>query len=376
MIVWVACCVQMYAHNMKCIGCLGCEKKCKTVRTPQLQNQCDIPLRAYNTDDKARISSASGGVFSAIAKQAIQSRNAIVYGATLKGNRVYHAGIESIDDICKLQGSKYIQSNTQGIYREVCRRLKENRFVVFSGTPCQVQALDVILAGKAYPNLLTIDLICHGIISNKIFQRHIEKTKCGEVLSFRDKSLGWGTDVYFRTKKDGKVTVDQNWRRNFFYHVFQIETCARHNCYKCQFCSPQRVSDITIGDYWADRRSENYDSLGISSLLCNTEKGKDFIEKCNNVHTDKVEWLSTIKPNPRLIMSRAEFLKFSCSRYIGKLYRYLPSSMADAIVGIWKTKRLLLFWPWLSYIESVKQKYESRYQNEVLSSCKLFDEDR
>ena len=66
----------------KCVGCLVCEKKCKTVRTSQLQNLCDIPLRAYNTDDSARISSASGGVFSAIAKHAIKSRNAIIYGAT------------------------------------------------------------------------------------------------------------------------------------------------------------------------------------------------------------------------------------------------------------------------------------------------------
>lgn len=351
-----------HVDSSLCIGCHACESKCKMVRAISMQNKCVQPLKGWCTDDTIRKNSASGGIFSAIALTMIRKYNAVVFGATLQDNKVYHIGIETEADLHLLQGSKYIQSKTDGVYRSVSALLKSGRFVVFSGTPCQVKALKVFL-NKDYENLLTIDLICHGVVSNIIFRRHIEKNKSGEVLAFRDKSKGWGKDVFFKTKKNGKVNVDTNWRHNFFYHVFQLETCTRYSCYDCTFCRQERVSDITIGDYWTAKHTDEYDVMGVSTILPNTYKGKSVLEKCKNITTKPVDWFLTIKPNPRLFMSRPLFRKFSCSRYIGRMYKYMPNVITDNILGVWYSKRNILFLLWFKYIQRVKRIYESAYQD-------------
>ena len=348
----------------KCIKCFLCEKSCVKVRSIVSGEKCNIPLKGYCLDDNLRSNSASGGAFSALANYAISRKNAIVYGATLQNNHVFHISIDRIEDIRLLQGSKYIQSRTTGVFISVKKALNQEKFVLFSGTPCQVNALRVFLEHD-YDNLLTIDLICHGVVSNRIFKRHIEKNECGEIVAFRDKTTGWGKDCFFREIRNGKPYVDYNWRNNYFYHVFQAETCMRPNCYKCQFCKTERVSDITIGDYWADRKNSNYNVLGISTILCNTQKGLAFVSSCKLLHTECVDWFSTIAPNPRLLLSRKSFLRFSCSSHINSLYRWLSKNIADNIVGVWRTKRLLPFWLWLLYINHIRKEYDSEYECEL-----------
>lgn len=347
-----------------CVGCLACERKCDSIRNDNDKtwlHKSKQPYKGWCLDNDIRKTSASGGIFSSIAITMIRKYNAIVFGATLQDNKVFHIGIEKIEDLKFLQGSKYIQSNTTGTYRSVKECLKEGRMVVFSGTPCQVKALRVFL-NKDYDNLLTIDLICHGVISNTIFRRHIEKNSCGEVLAFRDKSLGWGKDVFFKCQKAGRITVDTNWKHNFFYHAFQVETCTRYSCYDCKFCRQERESDITIGDYWAAKRTKEYNPLGISTIIPNTDKGKHFLEECNNIEKIPTDWYSTIKSNPRLFISRPLFKKFACGRYIGKMYKYLPNIIVDGILGVWYSKRNLPFLPWFKYIQHMKRKYEADFQ--------------
>lgn len=358
-----------YVDSSICVGCHACERKCQKVRKPVLVNKCEQPLKGWCIEDDIRRQSASGGIFSAIAINMLHKHHAVVYGATLQDNKVYHIGIENEADLHMLQGSKYIQSNTAGIYCNVKEHLNKGRFVVFSGTPCQINALKTYL-GKDYDNLLTIDLICHGVISNTIFKRHIEKNNIGEVLTFRDKSLGWGKDVFFKTKKEGVITVDTNWIHNFFYHTFQLETCTRNSCYDCPFCTPLRVSDITIGDYWAAKRTDEYNPLGISTILPNTPKGLKAMTECDNIESSPVDWLSTIKPNPRLFTARPLFRKFACGKYIGFFYRFLPNVIVDNILGVWYSKRNILFLPWLKYIQHVKQQYETQYQQKLKKSMK------
>ena len=357
-----------YIDSSLCVGCHLCEHKCKMVQSLLLQDKCKQPLYGWCIDDSIRNSSASGGVFTAIALEMIRKHNAVVFGASLQNNKVCHIGIEEESDLFMLQGSKYIQSKTEGIYQSVRDYLKVGRFVVFSGTPCQVKALKIFL-NTDYDNLLTIDLICHGVVSNIIFRRHIEKNKCGEVLAFRDKSKGWGRDVFFLTKKKGVVSVDTNWRHNFFYHAFQLETCTRNSCYDCPFCRQERVADITIGDYWAAKHTEEYDARGISTILPNTDIGQKALDVCSIIVTKKVDWLSTIKANPRLFISRPLFKKFACGKYIGRMYKYLPNILVDNILGVWYSKRNLLFLPWFKYIQSVKHKYESEYQQLLKQSA-------
>ena len=354
----------------RCVGCRACECKCITMRNGSdktLLNKSKQPYKGWCSDTDIRKNSASGGIFSAIAISMICKHDAIVFGATLQGNKVFHTAIEKKEELNLLQGSKYIQSNTTGIYHKVKEQLRNGRMVVFSGTPCQVKALRVFL-NKDYDNLLTIDLICHGVVSNTIFRRHIEKNKCGEVLAFRDKSLGWGHDVFFKCRKDGVTKVDTDWKHNFFYHAFQIETCTRYSCYYCQFCHQERVSDITIGDYWAAKHSQEYTPLGISTILPNTDKGKSFLDECDNIEKYSANWLSTIKSNPRLFVPRPLFKKFACGRYIGRMYKYLPNTIADGILGVWYSKRNLLFLPWFKYIQHIKQRYEEEYKQRLNKS--------
>lgn len=351
-------------NSSLCVGCHICERKCQEVRNVNLVNKCRQPLKGWCFDNSIRKQSASGGVFSALAITMIRTYQAVVFGATLQNNKVFHIAIENESDISLLQGSKYIQSLTVGIYCSVKEFLTKGRVVVFSGTPCQVNALKVFLK-KDYDNLFTIDLICHGVTSNTIFKRHIEKNKLDEVLAFRDKSLGWGKDVFFKYKRGGKLEVDTNWRNNFFYHTFQLETCARNSCYDCPFCKQERVSDITIGDYWAARRTSDYDALGISTILPNTDKGEKIINLCNNIERYPVDWLSTVKPNPRLFIARPLFKKFACGKYIGRLYKFLPNVIVDNFLGVWYSKRNLLFLPWFRYIQRVKRQYEEQYQQKL-----------
>lgn len=347
-----------------CIGCLSCERGCDTIQNSHPDHMADRPLRGFCNDYEFRSKSASGGAFAAIAFHMITRYNSVVIGASLIDNQVLHIEITGQDDLYKLQGSKYIQSNTSEIYEKVKKHLVSGRNVLFSGTPCQVQALNIFLR-KSYSNLLTIDLICHGIISNKLFRRHNDINNISKVSAFRDKSIGWGKDCFFRYIDNGIEKVNTKWENNFFYHAFQLETCCRPSCYGCRFSQLKRVSDITLGDYWADRKSENYDSQGISTILPNTEKGRKIVAECDILEVNVVDWLSTISPNPRLFTSRSEFEKFSCSKHIGKLYKYLPSVIADCILGTRFSKRHILFRPWLKYINKVKQEYEKRYRSEL-----------
>ncbi len=348
----------------KCIRCLACERGCNKIQTIKPEKIADIPFKGFNKDSEYRKRSASGGAFAAIAYHMLKKYNAVIIGATLQDNKVFHIEIESIDEIFKLQGSKYIQSNTEDIYKKVKTFLSAGRTVLFSGTPCQVQALNIFL-GKTYEKLLTIDLICHGVVSNILFRRHNQINHIQKVIAFRDKRKGWGKDTFFKYNNNGVEEVNTNWANNYFYHAFQLETSCRPNCYKCLFSQMKRTSDITLGDYWADRKSKNYDSNGISSILPNTEKGKTIISECNNLVTEEVDWFSTVKPNPRLFTSRPEFKEFSCSKYIGKLYKFLPSIIADCIIATRYSKKQIFFRPWFKYINKIKQKYETRYKSEL-----------
>lgn len=353
-----------HVNDKACIGCLTCERNCKKIQSSKPDRVTKTPLRGFCTDDAIREKSASGGAFASIACSLIHKYRAVVYGATLNNDNVYHLGIEKTEEIDRLQGSKYIQSETTGVYKGVKDNLLDGRFVVFSGTPCQVQALKLYL-GKDYDNLITIDLICHGVVSHQLLFRHKTLNRIKNITAFRAKNLGWGQDCFFKYKDGRDEFTESDWSKNFFYHAFQLEACCRPSCYKCPFSQTKRVSDITLGDYWTDRRGERYDPLGISSILPNTAKGRNVVATCENLETESVDWLSTIRPNPRLFTSRVEFLKFACSKHIFSLYKYLPSFIADCIIGVRNSKRHILFRPWLKYISHVKAEYEMRYQAEL-----------
>ena len=183
--------------NSKCIDCGLCRKVCAFQNIEETNCAKDVYVAA-SKDDEQILKSASGGIFAVIAKEVIE-KGGIVCGSALmvKNNKVCveHILIDSIKDISKLQGSKYVQSNINDCYKRIKQLLADGRIVLFSGTPCQCSGLKGFLR-KPYDNLYIIDIICHGVPNQRFLNDYIEykhpsKTEVSG-FAFRDKSRGWG----------------------------------------------------------------------------------------------------------------------------------------------------------------------------------------
>ena len=272
--------------NNKCIKCGLCVKTC-ALQNSKLTN---TPLKTYaaqsnNTDLKK---SASGGIFASLAINEIKA-GGVVYGAALEnvnGKLICrHIAVNNVTDLEKLQGSKYIQSNIGNIYQDVKKNLLEDKAILFTGTPCQVDGLRAYL-GKKYENLYCIDIVCHGVPSNKMFQDYIEtlEKKYNDKIidfKFRDKTKGWGL-----TAKGYTAIISAN--VSSFYYYFLKSYIYRDSCYSCKYACKNRCGDITIGDYWGietahpevlNNNTELDYKSGISCLIVNTYQGNKLIEK-------------------------------------------------------------------------------------------------
>lgn len=274
----------------KCVSCGLCKKVC-AYNTDGLLNE---PLQAYvaATQNTDILKSASGGAFASIAKGVLEAGGR-VYGSVMRktesGLKALHIGIDSLDELVLLQGSKYVQSDLGNIYSEIKSLLPSGRQILFSGTPCQVAGLKAFL-GKEYENLITIDIICHGVPSGDFFSDYIatlEKKLGGEITDFvfRDKTKGWEYvgRVDLKTK-NGKLKSKKFYsRESSYYYLFLTCTTCRESCYSCKYATKARSGDITIGDYWGvERMHPEYLSdfdikKGISCVLVNTEKGQKAI---------------------------------------------------------------------------------------------------
>lgn len=280
-----------------CINCGLCARVCSYQRTTELK----MPQAAYAAtclDTKMLRRSSSGGIFAVLAN-AVLTDGGRIYGAAYNFNQeqglyVSHIGIDSHEQLWRLQGSKYAQSDIALTYQEAERNLKSGRKVLFSGTPCQIDGLKGYLQ-KDYEHLLTVDIICHGVPSNKQFidyVHHLEGKYRGKIskFQFRDKTKGW-EDFFVRTelkRKRRTVTKTEHWHFSAFYVHFLKADMYRENCYSCKYAKERRCSDITLGDYWGIRKEHPelfveerwwnrlYD--GISCVLINSDRGRMMLE--------------------------------------------------------------------------------------------------
>lgn len=268
-----------------CIKCGACKRVCNF----QYKTEENAPIQTFAACAKSEgvlKKSASGGAFSVLAI-AILSKGGVVFGAAFdKTWRVCHIGIGSVEKLYKLQGSKYVQSNVGTTYQQVKRMLKEGRTVLYSGTPCQIAGLYGYL-GKNDPNLLTVDLICHGVPNQRMFLDYLKTFGEIEYFTFRDKSLGWGINGGVMIK--GKKKKQKIWQSTSAYlYYFSQGFIYRESCYQCKYACQHRPSDITVGDYWGiekqhpDHLGKNgFDTKkGISVIIANTEKGAEAIREC------------------------------------------------------------------------------------------------
>jgi len=265
-----------------CVDCGLCEQVCPLLQDIRPNNYDKKILAIKLKDKKLIMNSASGGAFVGIAKEFILN-GGVVFGCTFnKELKVSHIAINNIEKLFLLQGSKYVQSNTEGTYAEAKKYLDLGLNVLYTGTPCQIAGIMCFL-GEKYENLYTIELICHGVPSPKLFNNYLiwlsKKYHNGPIqeYAFRSKEAnGWGLTYKFKlnTKTKTKISsVDP------YYNAFLKGYTYRECCYKCKFAK-NRVGDITIGDYWGieEEHPNFFDSKGVSAVIINSRKGKKLID--------------------------------------------------------------------------------------------------
>ena len=287
-----------------CVDCGLCKKACgfQNIRPETL------PLAAYAGAVRERqqlLRSASGGVAAALSRSVVE-QGGVVFGCAMEsreGNLCpAHAAAENMEQLPGLQGSKYVQSYIGDTYRQAKEALQAGRQVLFTGTPCQIAGLRGYLGQKDYPNLLTVDIICHGVPSNALFRAYLKLLE-GELrgnitnFTFRDKATGWGhrMGVTYRSQS-GKLRYRLiPAKASSYFGLFLQGQIGRDSCYSCPYAQGSRVGDLTLGDYWGIAQAhpeylqEQGGALregdGISCLLVNTPKGAESIRQIEETVT-------------------------------------------------------------------------------------------
>ena len=294
----------------KCIDCGICEKSCPII-SPVNNNKKlnDITsYAAYSKNDDIRRNSSSGGMFTHLASNVINA-GGVVFGAAFDEEfGVRHICVDNIDDLYKLRGSKYLQSIVGDSFKETEKYLKSGRKVYFSGTPCKISALLKYLK-KDYDNLITQDIICHGVPSPKIWKYYLEyrqnkANSKAKKISFRDKNKSWKNYcVNITFENDSYI---ENFSNDDYMKVFLSNYCLRPSCYKCSFKKMTRPSDITLADFWGIQNimPEMDDDKGTSLLCINSDKGKMLFDEIKNDTVYKTVSLEeAVKFNPSMTCS-------------------------------------------------------------------------
>ena len=290
--------------NETCTDCGLCEISCPVLSYPQLKRYpTPITYASWSKDEKVRMKSSSGGVFSELAKTIIE-KGGVVYGVIWDNNFFpKHERTTNEKTLEKMRGSKYVPSYVGDAYNKVVEDLKNGKFVLFSGTPCQVAALNKIIEIKNVDNtkLFTVDIVCHGVPSLLVFQkylRYVSKGKIIENVSFRDKETGWSKYQVKIRFEDGSFYTSKHYEDPFFIGFLQ-NLYLNTICYECPFSKIPRQGDITLGDFWgAPKNLKN--EKGVSIVLVNSKKGAKLLEQVKRLELVEVPINIAVKENPRI----------------------------------------------------------------------------
>lgn len=270
----------------ECVGCGLCEEVCPLIGEVEKRKSEEV-LAVKNLDEDEREASSSGGVFMALARK-ILDRGGVVFGAVFDEKwEVRHTYAETLEGVRPMMGSKYVQSRMENSYCEAERFLKDGREVLFSGCPCQIAGLHKFLR-QDYPNLISVDVLCHGVPSPKVWREYLDESfnlsrPVITGIDFRDKRMsGWkdyclvirgtfGTEM----NKD-RILLSDRYYENTFLRGFLSDICIRPSCYTCRCKNGVSHSDLTLGDYWGiDILMPDFDDdKGVGLVLINTDKGK------------------------------------------------------------------------------------------------------
>ena len=266
----------------KCIDCGLCVKKCPSLNKDERENFEQFGLAVIAKDKNVLLKSSSGAASSIIANK-IVTDGGVVFGAAYDENLfVQHISCKNFAELEKIKGSKYVESFTGDTFNEAKEYLENGQNVLYTGSPCQIAGLKKYL-GKDYDNLFTLDLICHGVPSRKLFLKYLEwlgqKNK-GKIIyyGFRDKDVGgWSCGGKIKTKTKTKTLEAYC---DPYYSAFLKSKSYRESCYACPYANTERIGDITIGDFWGVKKyySEINEKNGVSCILVNTKKGQQLLD--------------------------------------------------------------------------------------------------
>ena len=328
----------------KCVQCHACERVCPVLH-PSEPDTSPTCYAAQTKDDALRLASSSGGIFTELARP-ILAKGGVVFGCVWEKPALVaiHAKAENEDELAVMRGSKYVQSDLRDTYREAKAELQKGREVLFSGTPCQIAGLNRYL-GKTYPNLLTVEIVCHGVPSPAVFEKFKQEMlhSVGEYpcdILFKDKRNGWSLPslvVKFPTKEE----IAQPCYASPFGLVLLKGLALRPSCHNCVSKNGKGGADITIADFWGINKclpSAN-DNMGVSAIFLHTERAKTLCMKLP-IEMQAVEFSSATQCNPSYYSSsqcspqRALFMK-------GFKSKSLKHVVLRCTEGIW-LKRIMM----------------------------------
>ena len=341
----------------KCTVCGSCQRVCPALHDlhPLERSVDPATWAAWSTDSDEREKSSSGGVFPVLAKHTLLSGGVVIGAGFDKDWELHHLAIEQIEDLHRLQGSKYLQSQIGDAYQKTKAFLKEKRPVLFSGTPCQIAGLYGFLGPKEHPELITCEIICHGVPSPKLFRKYkneVQQSLDGHIekINFRNKHLGW-RDYSLTFESSSTQKQGESHRTDDFMRLFLSNICLRKSCSICGYARSPRLADITLGDYWniTDAHPElPNDNSGVSVVICNSSKGDYWLAK---IKSDLFVTLSTfakaVAGNKNLVSAsiehkrRSEFFSLIDRQSVSTLRRHFCKKNNIILRVLFKVCRII-----------------------------------
>lgn len=340
--------------NDKCTNCGLCKKICPVIN-PRYDNNYNPACFAFKAKDEIRNNATSGGLFTVLAEYFIENGYYVAGAVWTQNFSVKHIVSNKIEDVEKMKKSKYLQSDVCDCFCQIKQLLDNNKQVLFSGTPCQVAGLKAYLR-KDYDNLLSLDLVCHGVPSSKVFQKYIQELlKDDEILLNVDFRYKIKNIAYKKSNVNNtnfvRILTNRNetaecYSENSFIKLFLSDICLRNSCYYCKYQRFPRQGDMTIGDFWGIQKyKKSYkDELGVSLCLFNNKKAEKFynILKKDNILFKKVQLKYAVKGNPVLTKSteynwgRKLFFDLLNKKTINELVNICVDDKCDyLIVNLW-----------------------------------------
>ena len=274
-------------NQERCVDCGLCVKSCLNNSSPQF-NETNSSYVAHASNLEEQLTSTSGGIASVIARHILKG-GGVVYGCTgINAYDVKHIRVEEEKDLILLKGSKYVQSRMGNTYLKVISDLRTSREVLFIGTPCQVAGLYAFLGKRTFENLSTVDFVCHGVPSQQILtdaiSHHLKGMGVQIELHNRIKENGRESRYSLHLTHNGTVVYNEDFPKAGYITGFLCGLYYRDNCYNCKFARKERVSDITVGDFW-DRTDVVKDLVkkreGLSMVMINTGRGASLFRACS-----------------------------------------------------------------------------------------------